>query len=222
MTTEIQKKITAYRVVDKNAEELPVIAANELPEMMHEGLSRPEILKGSSYKIKTPQSEHALYVTINDMVLNEGTDNEELHPYEIFVNSKNMENFQWIVALTRVTSAVFRKGGDVGFLVDELKAVFDPQGGYWKKGGVFMPSLVAEIGCTIETHLKSTGRIKVVVDAHQQAFISAKRKEFNERESEESTGFPANATMCKSCSTKAVILMDGCEVCLSCGSSKCN
>ena len=90
--TKIKKKITAYKVVDKNAEELP-IAANELPEMMHEGLSRPEILKGSSYKIKTPQSEHALYVTINDMVLNAGTDNEELHPYEIFVNSKNMENF---------------------------------------------------------------------------------------------------------------------------------
>ena len=221
MTTEIKKKITAYKVVDKNSEEMP-IAANEQLEAMHEGLSRPEMLKGSSYKIKTPQSEHALYVTINDMVLNAGTDNEELHPYEIFVNSKNMENFQWVVALTRVTSAVFRKGGDVGFLVDELKAVFDPQGGYWKKGGVFMPSLVAEIGYTIETHLKSTGRIKTVVDEHQQAFIAAKRKKFEERESEEYTGFPANATLCNKCSTKAVILMDGCAVCLSCGDSKCN
>ena len=221
MTTEIKKKITAYKVVDKNSEEMP-IAANEQLEAMHEGLSRPEMLKGSSYKIKTPQSEHALYVTINDMVLNAGTDNEELHPYEIFVNSKNMENFQWVVALTRVTSAVFRKGGDVGFLVDELKAVFDPQGGYWEKGGVFMPSLVAKIGCIIETHLKSTGRIKTVVDEHQQAFIAAKRKKFEERESEEYTGFPANATLCNKCSTKAVILMDGCAVCLSCGESKCN
>jgi len=221
MTTEIKKKITAYKVVDKNAEEL-LIAANELPEMMHEGLSRPEILKGSSYKIKTPQSEHALYVTINDMVLNEGTDNEELHPYEIFVNSKNMENFQWVVALTRVTSAVFRKGGDVGFLVDELKVVFDPQGGYWKKGGVFMPSLVAEIGCTIETHLKSTGRIKTVVDEHQQAFIAAKRKEFDEREGSDNATFNDKAIMCKKCNSKSVIMMDSCLCCTTCGDSKCN
>jgi len=219
MKIKIENKITAYKVVDKDAEVLlPIIAV----ETMHEKLDRPECLRGSSYKIKPPQSEHALYITINDMVLNEGTDNEELHPYEIFVNSKNMENFQWIVALTRVTSAVFRKGGDVGFLVDELKAVFDPQGGYWKKGGVFMPSLVAEIGCTIETHLKSTGRIKTVVDERQQAFIAAKRKEFDEREGSDSTAFNDKAIMCKKCNSKSVIMMDGCLCCTACGDSHCN
>jgi len=217
MKIKIENKITAYKVVDKDAEVLlPILAA----ETMHEKLERPECLRGSSYKIKPPQSEHALYITINDMVLNEGTDNEELHPYEIFVNSKNMENFQWVVALTRVTSAVFRKGGDVGFLVDELKAVFDPQGGYWKKGGVFMPSLVAEIGCTIETHLKSTGRIKTVIDEHQQAFIAAKRKEFDEREG--SNGFNDKAIMCKKCNSKSVIMMDNCLCCTACGDSHCN
>jgi hypothetical protein len=93
---------------------------------MHEEIQRPEMLIGSTYKIKTPVSDHAMYVTINDIVLNEGTEYEQRRPFEIFINSKNLDHFQWIVALTRIISAVFRKGGDVAFLVDELKAVFDP------------------------------------------------------------------------------------------------
>jgi hypothetical protein len=101
---------------------------------MHEQVKRPESLVGSTYKIKTPLSEHALYVTINDMVLNEGTSHEVRRPFEMFINSKNMDHYQWIVALTLIISAVFRKGGDVSFLVEELHSVFDPRGGYFKKG----------------------------------------------------------------------------------------
>ena len=96
---------------------------------MTEEVQRPEMLVGSTYKIKTPVSDHAMYVTINDIVLNEGTPYEQRRPFEVFINSKNLDHFQWIVALTRIISAVFRKGGDVTFLVDELKAVFDPRGG---------------------------------------------------------------------------------------------
>jgi len=221
MPAKIDKKITSYKVLDKSEPEQ--IAANEPLETMHEDVDRPDCLRGSTYKIKPPQSEHALYITINDIVLNQGTENEELHPFEIFVNSKNMEYFQWVLAFTRVASAVFRKGGDVTFLVDELKAVFDPKGGYWKKGGVFMPSVVAEIGCIIETHLKSTGRIKTIVDEHQQAFIAQKRKEFDDRNgSDDSSGFPPNATLCKKCSAKAVVVLDNCATCLSCLDSKCS
>ncbi len=106
-------------VRDKNGRTAKVIR-------MHEKLERPEVLIGSTYKIKTPISDHAMYVTINDIVLNEGTEYEQRRPFEIFINSKNLDHFQWIVALTRIISAVFRKGGDVTFLVDELKAVFDP------------------------------------------------------------------------------------------------
>ena len=121
---------------------------------MHEKLERPEMLIGSTYKIKTPVSDHAMYVTINDIVLNEGTEHEQRRPFEIFINSKNLDHFQWIVALTRIISAVFRKGGDVTFLVEELKAVFDPRGGYWQPGGKFMPSIIAELGHVIEKHLQ--------------------------------------------------------------------
>ncbi len=119
---------------------------------MHEEIQRPEVLIGSTYKIKTPVSDHAMYVTINDIVLNEGTEYEQRRPFEVFINSKNLDHFQWIVALTRIISAVFRKGGDVTFLVDELKAVFDPRGGYWQPGGKFMPSIIAELGYVIEKH----------------------------------------------------------------------
>ncbi len=151
---KINKKIKGYSVV-KPEETTKVVPAAEAPRgapsmpmaeviQMHEKVERPDALIGATYKIKSPLVEHALYVTINDIVLNAGTEYELRRPFEIFINSKNMDHFQWIVALTRIMSAVFRKGGDVTFLVEELKAVFDPRGGYFKAGGVYMPSIVAE------------------------------------------------------------------------------
>jgi len=232
MPHKIDKKIIGYKVLTEESQKIteqPVATAAQKSDLvsMNEKVSRPEILFGSTYKIKTPQSEHALYITINDMILNVGTEHEERRPYEIFINSKNMEHFQWVLALTRVISAVFRKGGDATFLVEELKAVFDPKGGYFKKGGVFMPSLVAEIGCAIESHMKQIGMLKDrEMDDHQKKFLAAKRKEFealhNDTPALDETGsFPAKALLCGKCQTKAVVLMDGCMTCLNCGESKC-
>ncbi|WP_394751812.1 NrdJb [Crenothrix sp.] len=231
MTFKIEKKITSYKVLSTEDKAAAVQSANDAKinnlESMHENVTRPEILFGSTYKIKTPQSEHALYITINDMILNMGTEHEERRPYEVFINSKNMEHFQWVLALTRVISAVFRKGGDATFLVEELKAVFDPRGGYFKKGGVFMPSLVAEIGCAIESHMKQIGMLKdTELDDHQKQFLAAKRREFeslhNDTSSlDENGAFPAKALLCGKCQTKALVLMDGCMTCLNCGDSKC-
>ncbi len=228
MIHKITKKIVAYKVIndeenksiDKIEETKPTL------ESMHENVQRPEVLLGSTYKIKTPQSEHALYITINDMVLNMGTEHEERRPYEVFINSKNMEHFQWVLALTRVISAVFRKGGDVTFLVEEMKAVFDPKGGYFKKGGVFMPSLVAEIGHAIESHMKYIGLITTEeMSEHQKKYLAEKRKEFEDKHSDSSANdensFPDKAILCSKCSTKAMVLMDGCMTCLNCGESKC-
>ena len=173
---------------------------------MHEGILRPTDLHGATYKIKTPQSEHALYITINNMEL-DGV----VHPYEMFINSKNMDHFQWVIALTRLVSAVWRKGGDSKFLVEELKNVFDPKGGYYKRGGVYMPSLVAEIGTVIEQHFKSIGVIKIEVDEHQQAFLEAKKEEYK----------GAEMQLCGKCNVKALVLLDGCMTCTNCGDSKC-
>jgi len=226
MTHKITKKIVAYKVINKAEEAAKLEEKESSLESMHENVERPEVLLGSTYKIKTPQSEHALYITINDMVLNLGTEHEERRPYEVFINSKNMEHFQWVLALTRVISAVFRKGGDVTFLVEEMKAVFDPRGGYFKKGGVFMPSLVAEIGTAIESHMKFIGLIKTEeMTDHQKQYLDGKRKEFEEKhgssDSANDDAFPEKATLCVKCSTKAMVLMDGCMTCLNCGESKC-
>jgi hypothetical protein len=155
---------------------------------MHEKVERPETLVGATYKIKSPLFEHALYVTINDIVLNQGTEYELRRPFEIFINSKNMDHFQWIVALTRIMSAVFRKGGDVTFLVEELKAVFDPRGGYFKAGGVYMPSIVAELGAIIEQHLKSIGLLHdPELDPEQRRLIAEKRAAYEARVSRDSS-----------------------------------
>ena len=227
MVKEIKSKIVGYEVVKP---EQPAVEP-EKPEnnvvQMHESVERPEMLLGSTYKIKTPLSDHALYITINDIILNEGTEHEQRRPFEIFINSKNMENFQWVLALTRVISAVFRKGGDCTFLVEELKAVFDPKGGYFKRGGKFMPSLVAEIGEAIENHMRMIGLLKSDLDDHQKAFIEKKKQEItaqakkSEASHEDDSAFPAGASLCGKCSTKAVIYMDGCMTCLNCGDSKC-
>lgn len=230
MAIQIAKKITGFNVV-KNDDEVKAEAQAAEPqeperELMNENVARPEMLVGATYKLKTPLSEHAIYVTINDIVLNPGSEHEERRPYEVFINSKNMDHFQWIVALTRIISAVFRKGGDVTFLVEELKAVFDPRGGYFKKGGKYMPSLVAELGDVIENHLQLIGMMDSDnLDEHQKAFIAKKREELtgktNESNKQNSSGFPAGAELCAKCNTKAMIKMDGCMTCLNCGDSKC-
>jgi hypothetical protein len=213
MAIKIDKKIVGYEVVraqltetTATAEAAPRKTAEVI--QMHERLERPDMLLGSTYKVKTPLSEHALYVTINDVILNPGTEHEQRRPFEVFINSKNMEHFQWIVALTRIISAVFR----------------DPRGGYFKKGGKYMPSLVAEIGDAIECHMRSIGLLKDELDDHQKTFIAEKRAEYenaNGLAPADEGEFPEGARTCDKCRTKAVVQMDNCMTCLSCGESKC-
>ncbi len=237
---KIEKKIVKYRVQKPDAEkpEAEKPAAKEAREgkvrkeggsnvvRIHEKLERPEMLVGSTYKIKTPVSEHAMYLTINDIILNEGTEHEHRRPFEIFINSKNLDHFQWIVALTRILSAVFRKGGEVVFLTEELKAVFDPRGGYWQPGGKFMPSIVAEIGYVVERHLQSIGLMrKPVMDESQRLLVEEKRRDYELRHKQQDafaeSSYPEGAQLCAKCSTAAVVMMDGCMTCLSCADSKC-
>jgi len=222
MAIKIEKKIIGY-TLKKPLEEVPAKPPER--ETMHEHVARPDELRGYTYKIKTPLSDHAMYITINNIVLNVSTEHEQEYPFEVFINSKNMEQFQWILALTRVISAVFRKGGDSVFLAEELKQVFDPQGGYFKKGGVFMPSLVAEIGGVLETHMKKIGLIKEeeLSTVHQE-LIAEKRAALEDAANAEKVDpgdFPPGAQLCYKCHVTAMVMMDGCMTCLSCGDSKC-
>ena len=240
---KVEKKIIGYGVVKEAAEpaqaEAPktqtpnqAMAGNRSsPDdqkviRMHEKLERPEKLVGSTYKVKTPVSDHAMYVTINDIILNEGTEFEKRRPFEIFINSKNLDHYQWIVALTRIMSAVFRKGGDVAFLVEELKAVFDPRGGYWQPGGKFMPSIIAELGYIVERHLTDIGLIGTSEPSEERRNeLERKRAEFEAQSSQQDAfaenAYPDGAQLCAKCNTAASVMLDGCLTCLNCGYSKC-
>jgi len=232
MAIKIEKKIVNYKVNESAPHNRREEDRQLSIETMNEDVQRPESLTGTTYKMKPTNTDHALYITINDFVLNQGTVHEIRRPFEIFINSKSMEHFQWVVALTRVISATWRKGGDVTFMVDELKAVFDPNGGYYKKGGQYIPSLVAEFGMIIERHLIMIGLIKAQeLNPHQKALIADKKAALATAGSNTvatqptpTTGetlYPAHAEICKKCFTKSVIMQGGCNLCLNCSDSKC-
>ncbi|MFV0334724.1 MAG: adenosylcobalamin-dependent ribonucleoside-diphosphate reductase [Tropicimonas sp.] len=172
---------------------------------LSEPLDRPQSLEGHTYKVKWPDSEHAIYITINDIVLN-GT----RRPFEVFINSKNMEHFAWTVALTRMISAVFRRGGDVSFVVEELKAVFDPRGGAWMQGR-YVPSILAAIGGVIERHLISIGFIEGE-GLGLKADPEAVRMSVGER---------PRGPACPACGQFDMRMVEGCMTCMNCGHSKC-
>jgi ribonucleoside-diphosphate reductase alpha chain len=174
---------------------------------MKQPLQRETVLPGFTYKLKWPDSDHAIYITIND-ILQDG----RRRPFEIFINSKNMEHYAWTVALTRMVSAVFRRGGDVSFVVEELKAVFDPRGGHWLEGR-YVPSLLAAIGGIIERHMIDIGFIKP--------------RELSEAEGAErlqlalAAGETTRLRQCPKCGEAAIISQEGCARCLACDYSKC-
>jgi hypothetical protein len=171
-------------------------------------------------------TNQAIYVTINDAIINAGTRQEKRQPFEIFLNSKGMKNFQWITALTRLISAVFRRGGDLTFMLEELNSVADPNGGYLARGGKYIPSLVAEIGLIIEEHFKYIGLLgDDTLDDARAEMVEHKKKDYLDKNPDasidEQSGFPVDAEICPSCSVKALVRMDGCMTCLICADAKC-
>ena len=214
------KGCTTYRPNDVTGSVLSVSeesAVAETPELIQmdgadpevvylaEPLDRPQELDGATYKLKWPDSEHAIYITVNDLVVA-----GHRRPFEVFINSKNMEHFAWTVALTRMISAVFRRGGDVSFVVEELKAVFDPRGGAWMQGK-YVPSILAAIGGVIEKHMVATGFLAgegLGLKADPQADVVA-------------IGGKPRGKACSSCGAYDLRMVEGCMTCGSCGYSKC-
>ena len=211
------KGCTTYRPNDVTGSVLSISSQNEAEDdkpvavqeggevvYMSEPLDRPAELEGQTYKVKWPDSEHALYITVNDIVLN-----GHRRPFEVFINSKNMEHFAWTVALTRMISAVFRRGGDVSFVVEELKAVFDPRGGAWVQGK-YIPSILAAIGGVIEQHMIATG------------FIAGEGLGLKEDPSAQVIAVgESRGKACPSCGQYDLRMVEGCMTCASCGHSKC-
>ena len=211
------KGCTTYRPNDVTGSVLEVVSESGVVEsptlqdaeivQMFEPLERPETLDGVTYKLRWPESAHAIYITMNDIM-----DGGRRRPFEIFINSKNMEHYAWTVALTRMISAVFRRGGDVSFVVEELKAVFDPRGGAWMKGR-YVPSILAAIGGVIERHLIEIGFIagEGMGLAEDPAAEQAERMVVG----------GVAPSVCPSCGGFNLQMKEGCETCLDCGHSKC-
>jgi ribonucleoside-diphosphate reductase alpha chain len=176
---------------------------------MSEPLERPEVLPGRTYKLRWPESDHAIYITLNDIM----TDGRR-RPFEIFINSKNMEHYAWTLALTRMISAVFRRGGDVSFVVEELKAVFDPRGGSWMKGR-YVPSLLAAIGEAIEGHMIAIGFLPGTA-----ADGAAEAPKLAAVAGDDATR-PAGLKQCPKCGAASLIRQEGCDICTACTYSKC-
>ena len=178
---------------------------------MRQPLDRDPVLPGFTYKLKWGDSDHAIYITINDII-----EDGRRRPFEIFINSKNMEHYAWTVALTRMISAVFRRGGDVSFVVEELKAVFDPRGGHWMEGR-YVPSLLAAIGGVIEKHMLATGFLK------RAAGISSDDAGGHDKARRMAVGDAGPpGGQCPKCAEAALVYQEGCATCLSCGYSRCS
>lgn len=197
--------LTVSESTDQVPAEAPAMVAGGEVVYLTDPLDRPAALEGQTYKVKWPGSEHALYITINDIIIA-----GHRRPFEVFINSKNMEHFAWTVALTRMISAVFRRGGDISFVVEELKAVFDPRGGAWMEGR-YIPSILAAIGGVIERHLVSIGFIEgegmgLKTDPQMQVMAVGERPK---------------GKACPSCGGYALQMKEGCMTCSDCGHSKC-
>lgn len=204
-------------------------------------LERDEALEGVTYKIKWPASPHALYVTINDIVRD-----GRRRPFEIFINTKNLEHYAWTVALTRMISAVFRRGGDVTFVAEELKAVFDPEGGRWMDGR-YVPSLLAAIGEIVEEHMIRIGFLvpegaaprlepgAKAATARPAVLESSASDAASVAGSAPVSGVPSNAVVsldtdgaassyarfCPHCGNRSLHRIEGCWTCATCQYSHC-
>ena len=218
------KGCTTYRPNDVTGSVLSISEEKSAPEVvakdddepmqphgdviyMSEPLDRPQSLEGSTYKLKWPDSEHAIYLTVNDIIVG-----GRRRPFEVFINSKNMEHYAWTLALTRMISAVFRRGGDVSFVVEELKAVFDPRGGAWVQGK-YIPSILAAIGGVIERHMVAIGFLEgegqgLKSDPQAEAMVV-------------NTDTKPRGKACPSCGQFDLRMVEGCMTCASCGHSKC-
>jgi ribonucleoside-diphosphate reductase alpha chain len=171
---------------------------------MTQPLDRPEVLPGQTYKLRWPESDHALYITLNDII-----QDGRRRPFEVFINSKNMEHYAWTVALTRMISAVFRRGGDIAFVVEELKAVFDPRGGQWMSGR-YVPSLLAAIGEVIERHMIGIG------------FLPENKIHGDNLKEDTAPPVRLRLRQCPQCGQPGLLRQEGCDLCANCGYSKCS
>ena len=203
---KITQKIVGWKVKEAVTEDAN---GNTHTVQEYEALERPRVVEGRTYKISPAVTDSAMYVTINDVILEDGT----RRPLEMFINTKHVAHQQWITALTRMVSAIFRKPGPYLFVAEELEQIFDPQGGYFDNGKM-VPSVVAHVANVLKEHFIHIGAMEAPkLSAVQKEVIAEKRA------AAEANG--VDMQTCPKCFEDAMVMMDGCMTCTSCGDSKC-
>lgn len=203
---KITQRITGWQVKDKAAQDEQ---GNQYIVQEPVTLDRPRVVEGRTYKISPAVTDSAMYITINDIIMDDGT----RRPLELFINTKHVAHQQWITALTRMVSAIFRKPGPYLFVADELKQIFDPQGGYFA-GNKMMPSVVAHVAEVLEEHFEWIGALQKEGLSDAQLEVIAEKKAAAVEKGVE-------MQLCTKCNEKAMLFMDGCWTCTACGDSKC-
>ena len=201
---KIDQEIIGWKVTTReNAEGVKEIIKEP------ETLERPRVVEGRTYKIKPAVTDSAMYITINDIIYEDGS----RRPLEMFISTKHVAHQQWINALTRMISAIFRKPGPYLFIAEELGEIFDPAGGYFANGKM-MPSVVAHVGQVLKEHFEHIGVLEKPVLTEAQVVVIKEKKAQAEVKG-------VAMILCNKCHEEAAIYMDGCLTCTSCGDSKC-
>ena len=200
---EIKSKIKEASVAEKKAADEP---KTPVATVMGEHVARPQVLSGKTYAVESDKAKY--YITINDIILDEGTEFQTRRPYEMFIASKDTTSYAWFTTLSRTISAVMRKGGDITFLIDEFKSIRDPEGGYWSLGK-YMGSLQAHIGAVLEQHFRKIG------------LLDAEQAEIPQEKEENETHQPVTGQQCPKCFEFTYIMQEGCATCTNCQYSKC-
>jgi ribonucleoside-diphosphate reductase alpha chain len=197
---KIDQQIVSWSVVTDDEPTAPPIVTYD----------RPAEMDGTTYKIKPVGIDCAMYITINNCLMPDGS----LRPLEMFINSKHTAHHQWITAMTRMVSAVFRKPGAIDFAIEELEEVFDPAGGYWVDGKM-VPSLVAHVGMVLRKHCEKIGIIAVKELTSDQRVVIEEKIEVAQKAGVE-------MQLCEKCREKGLLFLDNCWTCVLCGDSKCS
>ena len=100
-------------------------------------------LPSTTYKFRVP--EKAMYFTI----VGEGK------PIWLFVNSKEMDSYQWVTALMESYSRQIKACVEVSDIVEAMKTTFAPGGKYFIPDGTGreVHSIVHHLGLILEEHV---------------------------------------------------------------------
>ena len=206
-------KAAEAAVVDLAAA-LPVNVDDQTREVFDKQYkSRPQILRGATYKVNTPLG--MAYITINDL---DGV------PSEIFliVGKAGSDVFAMSEALGRVCSLFLRygeHGNKVQLLIKHLKGIGGS--GSVGFGANRVESIADAVAKALDLHSEATSGASSAsaVEAPAPAYVPTSSITVTAGKS----ATPVKSKdLCPSCGSASLVSTEGCKTCTNCGYSKCS